>query len=56
MSYRYRIFKFIDRILDRKYSRCHDCGKRLSEQETQYYGNICEKCEVKFMRWIDKLN
>lgn len=56
MSYRYRIFKFIDRIFDRKCSRCHECGKKLSDKEVQYYSNTCERCESKFLRWLNKLN
>lgn len=56
MSFGYRIFKYIDRVLGRKYSRCHDCGKKLTKQEIHYYGNTCEKCEKRFMKWLSKLN
>jgi len=31
---------------------CFDCGKRLTETESYYYGTRCEQCE---RAWHDRL-
>lgn len=51
---KYKLFKWIDKMRNVSIKRCKRCGKALSKNECEYYGNNCENCERKFMKIINK--
>ena len=44
----------IDWFKRNKKGRCRRCGRKLTDQEKEYYTSHCEKCERYFMKTLNK--